>query len=162
MDPVFAVSHEVMARSGRRGRRPLTPEQARRREETLRPNRFLGYDHDSVGTHLLSIGALEPAESELRRAVWLNPYERRFRVHLGWCLLRAGKLDEAHEIASTAAQAAPGDEDCLRLLMVVREKLGARRTDEVLPADIGGAPDPGTGPGDGIDPGTSDGTAGPS
>jgi hypothetical protein len=43
--------------------------------------------------HLLRIGSLELPESELRRAVWLNPFDRRFAKHLAWCLYR--KADHA-------------------------------------------------------------------
>jgi Flp pilus assembly protein TadD len=114
---------------GRRGR-PATPEQARRREELLRPNRFLGYDHDSLGVHLLRIGALELAEGELRRAVWLNPYESRFRLHLAWCLMRAHSYHEAKEKVSEVLVTCPQDDESLKLLALIDEKLSPELSDD--------------------------------
>lgn len=32
------------------------------------------------------------AESQFRRAVWLNPYEPDFQNHLAWCLYKEDKL----------------------------------------------------------------------
>jgi Flp pilus assembly protein TadD len=105
-------------------------------EERHRPSQFLGYDHDSLGAHLLAIGALEAAESELRRAAWLNPYESRFRLHLGWCLLRVGKLREAGELASKLLHSRPSDPESRRLLSIIREKARAARE---APHDASGA-----------------------
>ena len=65
------------------------------REEALRPSRYLGYDRDALGTYLLSRGALEIAEGQFRRAVWVNPFELSFKVHLAWCVYKQGRLDEA-------------------------------------------------------------------
>ena len=45
--------------------------------------------------YLLSRGAYKIAESQLRRAVWLNPYEYRFVCHLAWCLYKQGRYKEA-------------------------------------------------------------------
>jgi len=42
------------------------------------------------------------AETQLRRAVWLNPFEAEFKVHLAWCLYRRDKFPEAHEWARKA------------------------------------------------------------
>lgn len=72
-------------------------EMARRREDLLRPWPTLGYDRDQVAMHLLSREAFDIAESELRRAVWLNSYEPRFKVHLAWCLCREKRYTEARE-----------------------------------------------------------------
>jgi len=66
-----------------------------RREELLRPSRYLGYDRDELGMYLLSREAYKIAETQFRRAIWLNPYEYRFVCHLAWCLYRQGKYDEA-------------------------------------------------------------------
>jgi tetratricopeptide (TPR) repeat protein len=66
-----------------------------RREDLLRPNRYLGYDRDELGMYLLSRGAYEIAESQFRRAVWLNPFEGRFVCHLAWCLYKRGRYKEA-------------------------------------------------------------------
>jgi tetratricopeptide (TPR) repeat protein len=70
-------------------------ELARRREETMRPWPTLGYDWDTLGMHLVSREAFRQAEAMLRRAVWLNPYEPRFKVHLAWCLCRENRYAEA-------------------------------------------------------------------
>ena len=68
---------------------------ARRREEVLRPWPTLGYDWDALAMHLVSREAFEVAEEQLRRAVWLNPFEPRFKVHLAWCLCREKRYSEA-------------------------------------------------------------------
>lgn len=66
-----------------------------RREELLRPSRHLGYDRDELGMYLLSRGAHKIAESQFRRAIWLNPCEYRFVCHLAWCLYKQGCYKEA-------------------------------------------------------------------
>ena len=66
-----------------------------RREEALRPSRYLGYDRDELGMYLLSRGAYKIAESQFRRAVWLNPFENCFVLHLAWCLYKQGRYKEA-------------------------------------------------------------------
>ena len=76
---------------------PDSAELARRREECLRPWPTLGYDHDELGSYMLSCAVLDLAESEFRRAVWLNPYEPRFKWHLAWCLYRRKRFVEARE-----------------------------------------------------------------
>jgi len=65
------------------------------REEVLRPSRYLGYDRDELGMYLLSRGAYKIAESQFRRAIWLNPCEYRFISHLAWCLYKQGRYKEA-------------------------------------------------------------------
>ncbi|MFZ0034701.1 MAG: hypothetical protein WAK60_06920 [Sedimentisphaerales bacterium] len=71
-----------------------------RREEILRPNRYLGYDRDALGMHLLSREAYEIAETQFRRAVWLNPFEPAFKEHLAHCLNKLGRYDEARRLTS--------------------------------------------------------------
>jgi predicted Zn-dependent protease len=68
---------------------------ARAREELLRPCPYLGYDHDHVGVHCLAKGAVAIAEKSFRRAIWLNPYEPRFVVHLAHALVRQNRWNEA-------------------------------------------------------------------
>jgi hypothetical protein len=68
------------------------------REEVLRPCPFLGYDRDQLGVHLLGRDALELAESQFRRAVWLNPYEPWFKLHWATALLALKRLDEAKRL----------------------------------------------------------------
>ena len=66
-----------------------------RREEALRPCAMLGYDRDRLAMHLLERGAFEIAETQFRRAVWLNPFEPRFEMHLAWCLYKQGRHADA-------------------------------------------------------------------
>ncbi|OHB58879.1 MAG: hypothetical protein A2173_10995 [Planctomycetes bacterium RBG_13_44_8b] len=66
-----------------------------RREELLRPSRYLGYDRDELGMYLMSRGAYKIAESQFRRAIWLNPFEYRFVCHMAWCLYKQGFHKEA-------------------------------------------------------------------
>jgi len=69
-----------------------------RREEALRPNRCLGYDHAQIAVHLIGREAYSIAEKELKRAIWLNPYEPDFKLHLALCLYRQERFDEAKEM----------------------------------------------------------------
>jgi len=59
-----------------------SPESKRIREEALRPCRCLGYDHEALALYLLERGAYSLAASELKRAIWLNPFEPRFKQNL--------------------------------------------------------------------------------
>ena len=68
---------------------------SRAREELLRPCPFLGFDHDRIGIHCLSRGAYGIAERSFLRAIWLNPYEPAFHLHLGHALFRQKRYDEA-------------------------------------------------------------------
>ena len=63
----------------------------------MRPWPTLGYDWDEIAMHLVSREAFAVAEAQLRRAVWLNPFEPRFKVHLAWCLLRQKRYSEARK-----------------------------------------------------------------
>jgi tetratricopeptide (TPR) repeat protein len=67
----------------------------RAREELLRPCPYLGYDHDRIGVHCLTKEAFGAAERFFRRAIWLNPYEPRFFLHLANALLRQRRFEEA-------------------------------------------------------------------
>jgi len=73
-----------------------------RKEDALRPCAGLGYDRDSLALHFLEKEMLALAETQLRRAVWLNPFEAEFKVHLAWCLYRRDKFPEAREWARKA------------------------------------------------------------
>jgi Flp pilus assembly protein TadD len=72
-----------------------TLDQNERRENALRPSIHLGYDRDTLGMHLMSREAYWIAETQFRRAVWLNPYEPEFKNHLAWCLYKRGRFAEA-------------------------------------------------------------------
>jgi hypothetical protein len=69
----------------------------RAREELLRPCPYLGYDHDQIGVHCLVNQAASVAERFFRRAIWLNPYEPRFRLHLAHALKRQKRFEEVLE-----------------------------------------------------------------
>jgi len=84
--------------------RPPVRDREKQREDALRPNPRLGYDRDALGVHLMSRGADWIAEPQLRRAVWLNPFEPEFKNHLAWCLYKQGKLAEAHRWAQQALE----------------------------------------------------------
>jgi len=71
-----------------------------RREELLRPSRYLGYEHDAIGVYTFNRGAYSIAEKEFRRAIWLNPYEPEFKIHLAWCLYKLKDFDQARKLVS--------------------------------------------------------------
>lgn len=66
-----------------------------RRENALRPCPYLGYDRDELGVYLLSRGAYKIAETQFRRAIWLNPFEPAFKEHLAQCLYKLERYAEA-------------------------------------------------------------------
>lgn len=68
------------------------------REELLRPSHYLGYDHDEMGCYFLGREAFQLAESEFRRAVWLNPYDATFKTHWAIAMIRLGRMTEARTL----------------------------------------------------------------
>ena len=93
-----------------------------RRESALRPCSSLGYDRDSLALYLLEKEMFPLAESQLRRAVWLNPYESLFKQHLAWCLFRQDNFLEARRWAQQAV-AQRDDPDARQILRLIEEKL---------------------------------------
>jgi len=89
------------------GRRFRDPQLAR--EEALRPSRFLGYDRDQMGVYFFGREAFALAETQFRRAVWLNPYESRFRVHWALALIRLNRMDEARSVLADGLRQNPED-----------------------------------------------------
>ena len=88
-----------MRRQGAARRQDLSSaELQERREDLLRPSPWLGYSRETLAVHFMSRGAYELAEGQLRRMVWLNPFEPRFAERLGRCLLAQGKLPEARKV----------------------------------------------------------------
>jgi tetratricopeptide (TPR) repeat protein len=83
-----------------RKRHQLDPEE--RRENALRPSSYLGYNRDDLGMYLMSREAFTIAESQFRRAIWLNPYEPLFKEHLAWCLLQQHRYGEAAPLIDEA------------------------------------------------------------
>jgi len=88
-------------------------------EDRLRPNRFLGYDRDNLGVALLRREMFEAAESQFRRAIYLNPFESAFVQHLAWCLHRQRREEEAIVAIDQALSMKPEDTDA----RVAREKI---------------------------------------
>lgn len=86
------------------------------REEALRPCPFLGYDRDQLGVHLLRRDALELAESQFRRAVWLNPYEPWFKLHWATALVALKRMEEAKRLLDELAGEGPCAHEARRLL----------------------------------------------
>ena len=89
-----------------------------RREDALRPCGTLGYDRDSLAVHFIEKEMFALAEAQLRRAVWLNPFEASFKNHLAWCLYRSDKLPEAREWAQKALdqEEEPNTRDLMELI----------------------------------------------
>jgi tetratricopeptide (TPR) repeat protein len=94
-----------------------------RREDILRPSRYLGYDRDSLGVYLLSREAYEIAETQFRRAVWLNPFEPEFKKHHALCLYRLGRYPEALELLSKLSESEKKDEGSHLLFKLIEDKL---------------------------------------
>jgi len=84
-----------------------TAELLRRREDAFRPARFLGYNHNTLAVYMMEREAYPVAEAELRRAVWLNPYEPAFMANLAWCLHKLGRGDEAQKCLKKAIEKGP-------------------------------------------------------
>jgi len=59
-------------------------------------------------------GAVEIAESQFRRAAWLNPYEPTFRVHCAIALLKLQRKSEAHELLREVLAKNPDDKEALQ------------------------------------------------
>lgn len=85
------------------------------REDALRPCPFLGYDRDQLGVHLLGRDALALAESQFRRAVWLNPYEPWFKLHWATALLALKRLDDAKPLLAELLAGSP----CVREALIL-------------------------------------------
>ena len=93
-------------------------------EERTRPSRFLGYNRDALGMHALRKEMFDVAESQFRRATYLNPYEPRFKQHLAWALYKQSRYSEARQLILQALDQAPRDEDNRHILAKVEEKIG--------------------------------------
>jgi tetratricopeptide (TPR) repeat protein len=96
-----------------------------RREDILRPSRYLGYDRDQLALHLMHREAFEIAESQFRRAAWLNPFEPAFKVHLAECLYHMHQYVEAREWASKALEQEPDNNGCRGLLRMIDLRLAS-------------------------------------
>ena len=87
-----------------------------RREDILRPSKYLGYDRDFLGIYLFSRGAYKIAELQFRRAVWLNPFEPQFKQHLALCLYEEKRYAEAQKCILEALEQEPQNTKSKELL----------------------------------------------
>ncbi len=105
----------------RRVTHKLTVEE--RREDLLRPSRYLGYDRDALAMHLVRCEAFGIAESQFRRAIWLNPFESLFKQHLAWCLFMQERFAEAREWILQALEAEPTSTERKEILRLIDQHL---------------------------------------
>lgn len=84
------------------------------REGLLRPSHYLGYDRDQLGVYFVERGAMDLAESQFRRAAWLNPYEPLFKVHLAGALLALERSEEARSLIQEVLAKNPENADALQ------------------------------------------------
>jgi Flp pilus assembly protein TadD len=109
------------ASSNREGRRTDSSELSRKREEAMRPSRFIGYDHNRIGLHLMQIESYDLARNELERAVWLNPYEPKFVLNLCYCLYRSRQYPEARVYLKRLSEFSAMNDECERLSALIDE-----------------------------------------
>jgi len=112
-----------MKKAGGTAKKRYRCDQNERRENALRPSRYLGYDRDALGMHLLSREAYEIAETQFRRAIWLNPSEPEFKKHLALCLYKLGRYAEALQWLSKLSDNKKMDEGSHILLKLIEDKL---------------------------------------
>ena len=94
-----------------------------RKEEALRPSASLGYNRDKLAVYLLSRKAYKIAETQFRRAIYLNPYEPVFKQHLAACLYQDGRYAEAKKWLHQALEQKPDDAETRRFLKVIEQEL---------------------------------------
>ena len=71
--------------------------------------------------HLLHCEAYAIAESQFRRAIWLNPFQPRFKQHLALCLYRQVRYVEAREWIMKALEQQPGKEEFECVLRLIEQ-----------------------------------------
>jgi len=69
-------------------------------------------------------GAYGIAETEFRRAVWLNPFEAKFKIHLAWCLYKCRNIKESKEWVLKSLKQDHGSKEALELLKLLDERSG--------------------------------------
>jgi len=115
---------QVGADRGSTAKKRCRCDQNERREDALRPSRYLGYDRDALGLYLLSREAYEIAETQFRRAIWLNPFESAFKEHLALCLYKLRRYAEALEWISKLLNNKHNDNGSRHtLLKLIEDKL---------------------------------------
>ena len=95
------------------------PDFQERREDAMRPSKYLGYDHDRLGVYFLEREAFTIAETEFRRAIWLNPFDPDFQAHLAICLFQLKRYDESGNLAREIQEAHPDRPDMTELLKLL-------------------------------------------
>jgi tetratricopeptide (TPR) repeat protein len=98
------------------------------REELLRPCPYLGYDHDRIGIHCLAKEAFGVAERSFRRAIWLNPYEPRFLLHLAHALLRRRRYEESLAALDELREGWPGFREGEELRETILALMGEKKS----------------------------------
>jgi cytochrome c-type biogenesis protein CcmH/NrfG len=93
------------------------------RNEVLRPSPYLGFAETSVGVHLMECGAYAIAEGLFRQAVWLNPYNPKFRIHLAASLYEQRRFREAIDLLTGVLQDSRADAAAQRLLQMCERRL---------------------------------------
>jgi thioredoxin-like negative regulator of GroEL len=93
-----------------------------RRENALRPCAYLGYNWDDLGLHFHARGAEGLAESQFRHAVWLNPFEPEFKVHLAECLYHGKRYEEATKWVDEVLEQKPDHEGAKNLKRWIAER----------------------------------------
>lgn len=88
-------------------------------ENLLRPSKYLGYDRNMVGLHLMRRESYLIAESQFRRAIWLNPFEPVFKAHLAFCLYMLGNFSEAKDWAEKTMEQDQGNEVAKEIIRLV-------------------------------------------
>jgi len=101
-----------------------------RRENILRPSSYLGYDRDELGLYFNDRGAPQLAESQFRRAVWLNPYEPDFKVHLAECLFHRKEYKEAAQWAREALAQKPDHRGAKLLLEWLEKRIATQEAEK--------------------------------
>jgi len=127
------LERKAIAPSGKRSHSKDTAEANYRRENALRPARYLGYNHNTLAVYLMEREAYPLAESELRRAIWLNPYEPAFLANLAWCLHKLGRGDQARECLKQAIEQGPDSVPVRHIVEMMRasaEHADARCNDD--------------------------------
>ena len=99
------------------------PDREERKEETLHPSPYIGYNRDRLAVYLLSRKAYKIAESQFRRAIYLNPFEQVFKQHLAVCLYQDGRYTAAKEWILKALEQKPDDTESRKILELIEQEL---------------------------------------
>jgi hypothetical protein len=98
------------------------------KENLMRPSKVLGYDRDNIGIACLEREMFEVAISQFKRAIYLNPYEVRFKKHLAWCYYKYEKYTEAMQAVLAALEQKPDDKETAEIKKHIEEKLTGKKS----------------------------------